>query len=135
MSGNEPARVPQKEEVPANLEPHCSGGLGLTGGIVDCGGLYDCLAGIYDSKTDDAILDRYSEVRRQKYQEIVDPISSENLRRLFDQDPERAMETDEFLKLCKRASTDHEFSLQLQRVSAERNLKSASPFLVQVSSS
>ncbi|TVY45823.1 FAD-dependent monooxygenase [Lachnellula subtilissima] len=90
------------------------GGLGLTGGIVDVGGLYDCLAGMYDGKADDSILDKYSDVRREKYQTMVDPLSSENLRRLFDQNPDTALETDEFLKMCKRTETDIEFAKTMQ---------------------
>ncbi|KAK7519926.1 FAD binding domain-containing protein [Phyllosticta citriasiana] len=82
------------------------GGLGLTGGIVDVGGLYDCLAGIHEGLADDAILDKYSDVRRQKYIEVTDPVSRENIRRLFDQDPEQAGEKDEFIKLIRRAATD-----------------------------
>ena len=78
------------------------GGLGLTGGIVDIGGLYDCLIGIYQNKADPEILDKYSEMRRKKYQELTDPISQDNIRRLFDQDPDKAMENDEFLKLLKK---------------------------------
>jgi hypothetical protein len=81
---------------------------------VDVGGLYDCLAGVYEGKADESILDKYSEVRRQKYNEIVDPISSENIKRLFDQDPDAALQNDEFLQMCKRAETDIEFSRQLQ---------------------
>jgi hypothetical protein len=68
---------------------------------VDIGGLYDCLAGIYEGKADPSILDIYSDVRREKYQTIVDPISQSNIRRLFDQDPDKALETDEFLQLLK----------------------------------
>lgn len=82
------------------------GGLGLTGGIVDVGGLYDCLYGIYKGYADDSILSHYDQVRRQKYTDIISPVSSENLRRLFDQDPELAGDLDEFLKLVKRAETD-----------------------------
>lgn len=82
------------------------GGLGLTGGIVDVGGLYDCLFGIYNGLADEGILTLYDEVRRAKYNEIINPVSSENIRRLFAQDPELAMEKDEFLKLVKKAETD-----------------------------
>ncbi|KAH0134562.1 FAD/NAD(P)-binding domain-containing protein, partial [Aureobasidium melanogenum] len=46
------------------------GGLGITGGFVDVGCLYDCLYGIWTHQADDSILDLYSEVRRQKYKEI-----------------------------------------------------------------
>jgi hypothetical protein len=100
----------------ANSEPVCNpfGGLGLTGGIVDIGGLYDCLAGIYHGKADPSILDKYSEIRRQKYSEIINPVSSENIVRLFGQDPDLALENDEFLKMCKRTANDLEFSRAFQ---------------------
>lgn len=78
------------------------GGLGLTGGIVDVGGLYDCLAGIYEGKADPAILEKYSEIRRQKYKEITDVVSQDNIRRLYDQDPDRALENDPFLRQLKQ---------------------------------
>ncbi len=90
-----------------------SGGMGLTGGIVDVGGLYDCLAGIYDGRADASILDRYDQVRRAKYLKIVDPISSQNLRRMFETDPDSALECDEFLKMCKRTETDREFAKEM----------------------
>ncbi|PVH73225.1 FAD/NAD(P)-binding domain-containing protein [Cadophora sp. DSE1049] len=90
------------------------GGLGLTGGIVDVGGLFDCLIGIHNGVANDSILDKYDEIRRQKYLELIDPISTENIRRLFDQDPDKAMETDEFLKLCKKTETDEAFSREFQ---------------------
>jgi 2-polyprenyl-6-methoxyphenol hydroxylase-like FAD-dependent oxidoreductase len=82
------------------------GGLGLTGGLVDVGGLYDCLYGVYTEQASPSILTKYSEIRRQKYLEIVDPLSSANIRRLFDQDPETAHENDEFFKLCRAAATN-----------------------------
>lgn len=96
--------------------PVCNpfGGMGLTGGIVDIGGLFDCLVGIYDGVADDTILDKYSEIRRQKYNEIVNPISTQNILRLFDQDPDKALENDKFLQLLKRAETDDDFSRELQ---------------------
>lgn len=78
------------------------------------GNLFDCLAGIYTGEVDDSILDKYSDIRRQKYNEIINPVSSENIVRLFGQDPDKALENDEFLKLCKRAEEDVEFSKQLQ---------------------
>lgn len=86
----------------------------MTGGIVDVGGLYDCLVGIYDGKADDSILEKYSDVRREKYQTMVDPLSTENLLRLFDQNPDTAFENDEFLKLCKRTETDIDLAKEMQ---------------------
>lgn len=90
--------------------------MGLTGGIVDVGNLADCLIGIYQNKADSSILEKYDEIRRQKYNEIVDPISSDNIRRLFDQDPDTALENDSFFKDCKRAETDIEFAKEFQKV-------------------
>jgi hypothetical protein len=56
--------------------------MGLTGGFADVGGLYDCLYGIYSGQADENILDLYDEKRREKYLNVIDPISSGNLRRL-----------------------------------------------------
>lgn len=88
--------------------------MGLTGGIVDVGGLSDCLIGLYQNKADDSILDKYSEVRIEKYKTLVNPISSSNIVRLFGQDPETALENDEFLKMCLKAEQDPEFSKAMQ---------------------
>jgi 2-polyprenyl-6-methoxyphenol hydroxylase-like FAD-dependent oxidoreductase len=84
-----------------------SGGLGLTGGLVDVGNLYDCLVGIHLGLADDTILDRYSEVRRDKYLNFVDPVSSSNLRRLA-QTPEEAVAKDEFFQICAQIQNDPE---------------------------
>lgn len=94
----------------------CSGGMGLTGGIVDVGGLYDCLAGIHDGKADDSILDKYSDIRQEKWYKLSDPISSENIRRLW-KDPETIGDEDEFLLALKRTAVDPEFSDEFQKVS------------------
>ncbi|KAJ5726911.1 hypothetical protein N7493_005938 [Penicillium malachiteum] len=89
------------------------GGLGLTGGIVDVGGLSDCLDGIYTARTDDDILDIYDTIRREKYNNIVDPVSTANIRLLFEQDPETASVENEFLKTCKAAEMDPEVGAAL----------------------
>lgn len=84
------------------------GGLGLTGGLTDVGGLYDCLIGVYEGKADESILDKYSEMRRQRFKIVTDPISTENIKRLYDQDPDKALENDDFLKLLKSMENDRE---------------------------
>lgn len=89
------------------------GGLGITGGFVDCGGLADCLAGIWAGKADESILDRYSDVRIEKYQTIINPISQENFRRVSDPDPDARLERDEFMNLLKKGETDTPFLKQL----------------------
>jgi hypothetical protein len=106
-------QIPPKK--PANK--HYSGGLGLTGGIVDVGGLYDCLMGIFTGKAGLDILDQYDTIRREKYNTIVNPISSENFQRLWGQDPDKALENDSFLQLCQQATKDKELAVKLLLVS------------------
>ncbi|KAK3671321.1 hypothetical protein LTR78_008781 [Recurvomyces mirabilis] len=86
------------------------GGMGLTGGFADVGGAYDCLYGIYAGRADDSILDKYNDVRREKYTTIIDPISSSNIRRLWD--PE-AIEKDEFIQMLHRAETDKDVAYEM----------------------
>lgn len=85
--------------------------MGLTGGFADIGGLYDCLYGIHTGRADDSILDKYSEVRREIYTNVIDPISSGNLQRLWD--PE-GIEQDEAIQMIKRAETDMELARKMQ---------------------
>ncbi|KAL2218839.1 hypothetical protein M432DRAFT_390985 [Thermoascus aurantiacus ATCC 26904] len=89
------------------------GGLGLTGGIADVGSLFDALMGIHRGLADDSILDKYSEVRRKIWTDIIDPMSRENFRRLHDQDPDKARENDEFFRLCVKAETDKDLASQM----------------------
>ena len=94
------------------------GGLGLTGGLADVGGLAECLEGIHDGKASFDILDKYDEIRRGVFNDIVSPVSTTNLQRLW-KDPEDALENDEFFKLLERAKTEPEIAegLQLVRLS------------------
>lgn len=85
------------------------GGLGITGGFVDVGGLVDCLAGIWDGVADDAILELYSEKRIEKYQGIINPVSQENFRRVTDADPGTRFERDEFMQMLAKGETDKPF--------------------------
>lgn len=89
--------------------------MGLTGGLVDAGNLFDCLYGIATGQADDSILDKYSEVRIQKYNEVIDPISSSNIRRLWDTSPE-AIKADPFFQAVERAKTDKAFEEQMKQV-------------------
>ncbi|KAE9365033.1 FAD/NAD(P)-binding domain-containing protein [Stipitochalara longipes BDJ] len=82
------------------------GGLGLTGGLVDVGGLAECLGGIQMGVADDGILDKYDEIRRQKYQEVINPVSSSNFLRVSATDPGEALVKDEFLMMVEKARTD-----------------------------
>jgi 2-polyprenyl-6-methoxyphenol hydroxylase-like FAD-dependent oxidoreductase len=91
------------------------GGMGLTGGVVDVDGLFQCLEGIHRGVADDSVLNTWSDVQRQKWHEIINPVSSGNIKRLFAQDPDKALEEDEFLKMVKKAETDDELSEQMQQ--------------------
>ncbi|OAA65548.1 Monooxygenase, FAD-binding protein [Niveomyces insectorum RCEF 264] len=84
------------------------GGLGITGGFVDVGGLADCLLGIWDGRADESILELYSEKRIEKWKTIIDPISSENFRRVSDPDPATRFERDEWLQILKDSEGDAE---------------------------
>lgn len=81
------------------------------------GGLYDCLAGIHDGQADESILDVYSDVRRRMWTDVIDVVSSDNIRRLFGQDPDRAAETDDFIKLINVAEKDEKVRDELRAVS------------------
>lgn len=94
----------------------CSGGLGLTGGIADVGSLYDCLIGIDEGLADDSILDTYAEIRRKIYFDVIDPLSRENFRRLWDQDPEKARKNDEVFQICHKAEKDEALAVELALV-------------------
>lgn len=94
-----------------------SGGLGLTGGFVDVGNLYDCLYGIHTNQADDSILDKYDEIRREKYKTLIDPISSDNLRRLW-KPADEDIKKDVFFQMVERAEHDEDFSRQMQMVFA-----------------
>lgn len=89
--------------------------MGLTGGLVDAGNLFDCLYGIATGQVEDSILDKYSEIRIQKYQEIINPISSGNIQRLWDVSPE-AIQKDPFFQAVERAKTDKEFDKEMKKV-------------------
>ncbi|KAL2786627.1 hypothetical protein BJX66DRAFT_346676 [Aspergillus keveii] len=82
------------------------GGLGLTGGIADVGALYDALIGIHRGVADDQILSEYSEARSATYREFVDPLSTANFRRLWEEDPETTIAEDEFFQMAREAQTD-----------------------------
>lgn len=93
------------------------GGLGLTGGLVDVGGLAECLEGIARGQADDNILDKYDEVRRELWHSVINPISSSNFLRVSATDPETAIEKDEFLAMVETAGHDSKVRKELDDVS------------------
>ena len=89
------------------------GGLGLTGGMVDAGNLADCLIGLAEGIANDGILDKYDEIRRAMWHNIINPVSSDNILRMHSQDPDKALENDVFLKMLVRAEKDPELMEQM----------------------
>ena len=87
--------------------------MGLTGGLVDIGNLFDCLYGVATGRADESILDKYSEIRIEKYKDVIDPISSSNIRRLWDSSDEY-IANEPFFQAIERARTDEEFRKQME---------------------
>jgi 2-polyprenyl-6-methoxyphenol hydroxylase-like FAD-dependent oxidoreductase len=52
------------------------GGMGLTTGLVDAGGLSDCIIGIAKHGCDESILEKYAEIRKKLFLEVTDPYDS-----------------------------------------------------------
>ncbi|KAI9159183.1 FAD-dependent monooxygenase terC [Paramyrothecium foliicola] len=106
------------EEIAQSLTENqlvCSpfGGLGLTGGIADVGGLYDCLVGIATGKADESILDRYNEIRSKIWRDFTDVGSTSNMRRLCQTDPETIFDTDPFLLAAAKMDEDPKLAARI----------------------
>lgn len=95
------------------------GGLGLTGGLVDAGALYDCLSGIIEGNADESILDKYSEVRLGAFKSYVDPISTNNFLLLQRDSRDPTLLEDPFILAAKRTANDVEFSKKFQTLSLQ----------------
>jgi len=89
------------------------GGLGLTGGLVDAGNLGDCLIGLAKGIAEDSILDKYDEIRRAAWHDVINPMSSSNITSM-QYDPNEGL--DEFLQLIRKAEKDPELMKQLFKV-------------------
>lgn len=73
--------------------------------------------GIHKDLADDSILDKYAEVRKRIWAEVIDPMSRENFRRLHDQDPDKAHENDEFFRTLILSEKDKGLARELALVS------------------
>lgn len=82
------------------------GGLGLTGGILDAGCLADALNARLKQDYPDSILDKYAQVRREIFTDVVNPASIANKRRLHEVDVDTMNETDPFIKMLSQASAE-----------------------------
>lgn len=84
------------------------GGYGCMSGVLDAGGLADCLIGLYDDRVGDEILDLYAEIRREKFLKYVDARSIKNMHRIANSDPNTVLHTDKFLGILKGLEGDAE---------------------------
>jgi 2-polyprenyl-6-methoxyphenol hydroxylase-like FAD-dependent oxidoreductase len=55
------------------------GGMGLTGGLCDAGGLSDCLIGVLRMGCGEDLLDKYAEIRRKIFLEVSILLSKDGL--------------------------------------------------------
>lgn len=69
-------------------------GFGLMGGIYDAFALSEALAAVAREEADHEILDRYARARRQVFDEVTSPISTESLRLVFNSDEPGRLERD-----------------------------------------
>jgi 3-(3-hydroxy-phenyl)propionate hydroxylase len=81
-------------------------GFGLMGGLYDAFALSEALAAVVNGNTGDEILDRYSELRRKTYHEVISPISSESLRLVFNSGDGDRLEKDLTLLRARKADPD-----------------------------
>ncbi|KAL0780701.1 hypothetical protein CaCOL14_002036 [Colletotrichum acutatum] len=91
------------------------GGMGLTGGIVDVGDLFDCLTGIHDGQADDDILDKYDHYRREKFNQFTNPVSEANLKRMTS-DPDEVETNDPGIVAMRGADKTDEAAVAFQLV-------------------
>ena len=92
------------------------GGLGLTGGFADVTGLAECLEGIASGLADHAILDKYDEVRRSIFRDIIDPLSTANFLRISTLGTDDAIEKDPFVAMCLAAKEDPKVKENMNKV-------------------
>jgi 2-polyprenyl-6-methoxyphenol hydroxylase-like FAD-dependent oxidoreductase len=92
------------------------GGMGLTGGMVDAGNLADCLIGLAEGVANDDILDKYDEIRRAMWHNIINPVSSDNIIRMHMINSDEVLDKDEFLKMLNKAEKDPKLMEQMINV-------------------
>ncbi|KAK6369799.1 hypothetical protein LTS17_009249 [Exophiala oligosperma] len=90
------------------------GGMGLTTGICDAAGLADTFIGVLrhldrdnpNHPSPDVLLDKYADIRRQKYHDVTHKVSYGNTCRLREcsPDPEKAVQEDEFFRTINSGS-------------------------------
>lgn len=88
-----------------------TGGLGLTSGLLDCFALYPALVAVISGGADPAILDRYSEARREIFLNRVSPQAVANKRLIFHANG-GGKRLEDALSALRRLPTDRDYLLQ-----------------------
>jgi 3-(3-hydroxy-phenyl)propionate hydroxylase/6-hydroxy-3-succinoylpyridine 3-monooxygenase len=86
-----------------------TGALGLASGLFDSYVLHEALAAVVNRETDDTILDRYAQTRRDVFLNIVSPRATENKRLVFHSTDRARLDAD--LDIFRRISRDRDFRL------------------------
>ena len=91
--------------------------MGLNGAVADAGSLSDCLVAILHGKANDSILDKYSEIRLQKFKTVVDP-QSQGMMKLIFSNPESVVPNHPAYKFSQLLAADPEKAKTMGPVSA-----------------
>ena len=79
------------------------GGLGLTGSLLDAAALADVLIAAVKQHASENLQDKYAEVHRDIFLNVVSSISQANVRRVSESGPETVGDTDPFLRSLREA--------------------------------
>ena len=74
-------------------------------GIIDIGGLVECMVGINEGKVDEDVLTKWAEIRREKFMRYIGPRSIKNMRRLARPD---IIDEDNFMKILNNFGQNSE---------------------------
>ncbi len=97
------------------------GALGMNSGVQDGGNLAEKLAKIWRGEADDSLLDRYDRQRRTIANEIVQTMSTNNLKRLLEREPAvRQKNRDEMRAICADPKRHYEFVLGTSMIASIR---------------
>jgi 3-(3-hydroxy-phenyl)propionate hydroxylase/6-hydroxy-3-succinoylpyridine 3-monooxygenase len=95
-----------------------TGGLGLVGGFLDAFVLAEALGAVAGGGADESVLDGYAAERRRVFLDLVSPMATRNLRRLFQppEGAERARMLDALRHLARDAEASREDILGLRAI-------------------
>jgi 3-(3-hydroxy-phenyl)propionate hydroxylase len=97
------------------------GALGMNSGIQDAGNLAGKLAKVWRGEAGPELLDRYDRQRRTIANEIVQAMSTQNLKRLKERDPEvRKAARAEMKRICDDPKRHYEYLLQTSMIASVR---------------